>query len=217
MFWRKSRLPYTLCRDLQLNTKLADMSFTVFDTETTGFAIDSHDRLIEIGAVHVEQLTVTDKTFQTFSNPSREIPAAISKLTSIEQHHVDNAPTPLEAIEKYFQFVDEHESNGWVGHHLQFDTLILKKELQREKHLYDIPSTFDTFELIEYLMPNSPHLDLEAYANRFGTPIFERHRALGDALTTAHLFVEIIKRLEQCGIKTFADLLRIKQKSLISL
>lgn len=217
MFGRKNRLPYTLSQSLQLDAKLADMSFTVFDTETTGFSIDSHDRLIEIGAVHVEQLEVTNRTFQTFANPSREIPAHISKLTSIEQHHVENAPKPLEAIKKYFQFVEENKSNGWVGHRLQFDTMVLKKELHRERHIYKTPSTFDTYELIDYMAPNLQGLDLEDYAACFGTPTFERHRALGDALTTAHLFVEIVKRLEQRGITTFADLLRTKNKHLILL
>lgn len=217
MFWKKNRLPYKLCKSVQLDTKLSDMSFTVFDTETTGFSIESYDRIIEIGAVHIENLVVTDTTFQTFIDPSREIPHHISKLTSIEQHHVDNAPMPLAAIEQYFQFVEATKSNGWVGHHLQFDTRVLQKALHRENHMYDIPSTFDTFELIDYLFPNSEHLDLEAYATKLGTPIFERHRALGDALTTAHLFVEIVKRLEKYGITTLSDLLRIKPKHLISL
>lgn len=217
MFWRKNRLSYTLCQPLHVNTKLKDMSFIVFDTETTGFSIETHDRLIEIGAVLVEKLTVTDEIFQTFVNPSCEIPAHISELTSIEQRHVDNAPSALEAIQQYFQFVEATGSNGWVGHHLQFDTMILKKELQREKYSCDFPPTFDTFNLIEYLQPNSKHLNLEGYATFFDTPIFERHRALGDALTTAHLFVKLIKRLEENNITTFGDLLRMKHKHSISL
>ncbi|MDS9472941.1 PolC-type DNA polymerase III [Sporosarcina pasteurii] len=217
MFGRKKRLPYTLSESLQLSTKLTDMSFTVFDTETTGFAIETHDRLIEIGAVHVEQMEVTDKTFQTFANPSREIPAHITTLTSIEQHHVKDAPNSLEAIKNYFQFVEDNNSNCWVGHHLTFDTMVIKKELHRAKHSVELPSTFDTYELIEHIMPKLKALDLEEYAKLFGTKIFERHRALGDALTTAHLFVEIIKRLERKGITTLADLLRIKNKRLILL
>ncbi len=217
MFWRKSRLPYQLSQPLQLDTKLSEMPFTVFDTETTGFSIDSHDRLIEIGAVHIEQLEVTDRTFQTFTNPSRSIPVHISELTSIEQHQVDQAPTSFEGIKNYFQFVEENRSYGWIGHHLQFDTKVIQKELQRANYIYKPPSTFDTFELIQHLLPNAERLDLEQYAAIFGTPMFERHRALGDALTTAHLFVEIIKQLEKQGITTLADLLRIKNNHVILL
>ena len=210
MFWRKKRLHYELSQPLQLDTKLADMSFTVFDTETTGFSIDSYDRLIEIGAVHVEQLEVTNRTFHTFVNPTREIPAHITELTSIEQRHVDQAPTSLEAIKNYFQFVEDNKSSGWIGHRLKFDTRVIKKELERAKHTYEEPSNFDTLDLIDYITPSSNQRDLEEYAITFGTKTFERHRALGDALTTAHLFVEILKQLEHRGITTLSHLIRLK-------
>src|SRR5690606_735624 len=146
---------------------------TVFDTETTGFSIDSHDRLIEIGAVHIEELEVTDKTFQSYANPSCEIPAHISKLTSIEQHHVEDAPNSLEAIKSYFQFVEDNNSHSLVGHHLNFDTRVIKKELHRAKYSYEMPSAFDTYELIKYLIPNLKSLDLVEYAQLFGTKVFE--------------------------------------------
>ena len=74
---------YELDRKPSLKTPLDELSFTVFDTETTGFAIGANDRLIEIGAVHVENLKVTDKVFQTFVNPNRLIPPNIIKLTNI--------------------------------------------------------------------------------------------------------------------------------------
>ena len=210
MFRRKKRLNYELSQPLQLDTKLANMSFTVFDTETTGFSIDSDDRLIEIGAVHVEQLEVTNRTFQTFVNPTRDIPVHITELTSIEQLHVEQAPTSLEAIKSYFQFVEDNKSSGWIGHRLNFDTRVIKKELERAKHTYEEPSNFDTLDLIDYIAPSSHQRDLEDYAIIFGTKIFERHRALGDALTTAHLFVEILKLLEQRGVTTLSHLIRLK-------
>ena len=215
MFWRKKQLNYQLDRALQLNTPIQDMSFTIFDTETTGFAIGSDDGLIEIGAVHVERLEVTDRTFQTFVNPARQLPVHITKLTSIEQQHVDDAPSPVCAIESYFKFSEESQSDGWIGHHLDFDMLVLKKELARANYTYRQPSSFDTMNFIHYLHPTSDQLDLDDYAKFFGTKRFQRHRALGDALTTAHLFVELVKQLEGKGITTLADLIRIKKREMI--
>ncbi|WP_421721822.1 exonuclease domain-containing protein [Anaerobacillus alkaliphilus] len=49
--------------------------------ETTSFTIGASDRLIEIGAVYVENLTVTDKTFQTYVNPKRALPETIVEFT----------------------------------------------------------------------------------------------------------------------------------------
>ncbi|MEK3935626.1 exonuclease domain-containing protein [Sporosarcina sp. FSL W7-1349] len=210
MFWRKKRLPYELQQPFQLDTKLRDLSFTVFDTETTGFSIASRDRLIEIGAVHVEGFYVTDRVFQTFVNPDRDIPEHITKLTSISQRDVEGAPSSLEAIEAYFQFVEANQSGGWVGHHISFDEMVLKNELHREKLTFDPPSSFDTMDLINHLNPTWDQQDLENYATVFGSRTFERHRALGDALTTAHLFVEVLRCLEERGITTLADLLRLR-------
>ncbi len=215
MFWRKQRLNYKLDQSFLLDTKLRDMPFTVFDTETTGFSIAADDGLIEIGAVLVQKLEVTDHVFQTFVKPSSAIPEHITKLTSIEQHHVENAPTPLEAIERYFQFTEDTKSGGWIGHHVSFDTLVIKKELRRVNCSYEEPSSFDTIDLINYLNPSWDQQDLEEYARIFGTRTFERHRALGDALTTAHLFIELLKRLENKGILTLADLIRLKHSKLL--
>lgn len=210
MFWRKKKLTYELQQPLHLDTQLQDMSFTVFDTETTGFAIGADDRLIEIGAVQVDGFQVTNRVFQSFVNPLREIPPTICKLTNIQQSQVDTAPLPLPAIEEYFAFIEENKSAGWVGHHVSFDEMVIKKELGRQKCVFQSPTSFDTMHLIRYLDPASEQQDLEDYAKMFGTEVFERHRALGDALTTAHVFTELLKKLDRQGIKTLGDLLRIK-------
>lgn len=212
MFWLKKRLNHKLDQSLQLNTPIREMSFTVFDTETTGFSIGSKDRLIEIGAVQVTNMEVTDHTFQTFVNPMRDIPANITKLTSIEQYHVDEAPLALEAIEDYFCFMEKNDSKGWVGHCLSFDAMVIRKELNREKYTFEQPMAFDTQDLINYLYPSWDLRDLEEYANAFGTKVFTRHRALGDALTTAFMFVELLNRVEDKGVTTFSQLNRITNR-----
>lgn len=210
MFWKKKKLTYELQQSLHLDTPLRKMNFTVFDTETTGFAIGANDRMIEIGAVQVEGFEVTDHTFQTFVNPLREIPENIVELTSIQQSQVDTAPASLEAIESYFAFIERNKSAGWVGHHVSFDEMVIKKELGRQKCTFETPTSFDTMHIINYLDPTGEQQDLEQYAQLFGTEVFERHRALGDALTTAHVFTALLKKLEQQGVHTLADLLRIR-------
>ncbi|MCG7335894.1 3'-5' exonuclease [Sporosarcina sp. ACRSM] len=213
MFGKKKRLNIQLDYAIRLDTRIQDMAFTVIDTETTGFAIGAKDGLIEIGAVHIEQLEVTDSTFQTFVNPARSIPHHITNLTSIEQVHIDYAPSSLEAIGQLFEFMGTCQSVSWIGHHISFDQLVLKKELARANYTYKEPLSFDTMDLIRYLYPTSDQLDLDEYARLFGTKRFQRHRALGDALSTAHLFVELVKRLEKKNITTISDLMRIKNGS----
>lgn len=200
---------YELDRKPSLSTPLERLSFTVFDTETTGFAIGATDRLIEIGAVHVENLMVTDKTFQTYVNPHRLIPEEIVSLTGIDNEMVKGAPEALQAIEDYFSFVSSCESDGLVGHYISFDLMVLKKELAREKYSFDSPLVFDTLDLIGYLNPSWDMRDLEHYAKTFSTNIYQRHSAIGDALTTAHLFCELLKLIQARGKNTLGDLLVI--------
>lgn len=212
IFWKKKSLHYQLNNELPLNTPLKELSFTVFDTETTGFAVGSRDRMIEIGAVQVQGLEVTDHTFQTYVNPEREIPDSIQTLTGIKPSDVEGAPLALEAIESFYQFIEQHDSGGWVGHYLDFDIMVLKKELARHKLTFDEPTYIDTLDVIGYLNPSWDMRDLSHYAIQFGSKLFERHSALGDARTTAHLLVELLYHIGDRGKLTLGDLIEITKK-----
>ena len=67
-----------------------DDTYIVFDIETTGFS-SIRDRIIEIGAVKVENGKITDR-FSTFVNPERPIPFEITNLTSITDERVMDSP-----------------------------------------------------------------------------------------------------------------------------
>lgn len=212
IFWKKKSLHYQLNNELPLNTPLKELSFTVFDTETTGFAVGSRDRMIEIGAVQVQGLEVTDHTFQTYVNPEREIPDSIQTLTGIKPSDIEGAPLALEAIESFYQFIEQYDSGGWVGHYLDFDIMVLKKELARHKLTFDEPTYIDTLDVIGYLNPSWDMRDLSHYAIQFGSKLFERHSALGDARTTAHLLVELLYHIGDRGKLTLGDLIEITKK-----
>ncbi|GAE33653.1 3'-5' exonuclease [Halalkalibacter akibai] len=210
MFWRKPLLPAVpLNKEIPLNTHFSNLTFTVFDTETTGFAVGASDRIIEIGAVQVKDRMVLDKTFQSYVNPEREIPPNITALTGITTKTVEQAPPFIEVIKDFFQYVKEGEANIWVGHYASFDLLALKKEIARNQYRVDFPICLDTLDMIGYLSPAKHMLDLEIYASQFGSRIYERHQALGDALTTAHLFCELLFHLEDRGKNTLGDLIEI--------
>ncbi|GAE28495.1 hypothetical protein JCM9140_4739 [Halalkalibacter wakoensis JCM 9140] len=213
MFWKTPLLSVTKT-ETPLNTPISDLTFTVFDTETTGFAVGAQDRMIEIGAVQVKNKEVQEaETFQMHVNPNRNIPKEITELTGISNETIEHAPTSLEAIQSFIDFNKKTNSAIWVGHYVSFDLLVLKKELQRHQYRIEIPTTIDTLDLIGYLSPSKIMHDLENYASQFGTRIYSRHEALGDALTTAHLFCDLLYHLENRGKYTYADLLDISDLS----
>lgn len=207
MFLKRNFFQYKLKDQIPLSIPLKDLNFTVLDTETTGFAVDKNDRLIEIGAVNIHHLEVSQAIFHTYVNPNREIPEHIVQLTGIHQEKIKDAPPALDAIQSLFSFSEKQQTSCMVGHHVEFDLTVLKEELLRENYLFHQPISMDTVDLIRILYPTLEHRDLDQYALLFNTPIFERHTAIGDALTTAHLFVELIKQLETRGFKTWGDLI----------
>ena len=72
------------------------------DLETTGLQ-PGRDRILEIGAVKVEDGRVTD-TFCMFINPRMEIPEYIQQLTGITQDMVRDGVMAEEAFCQFHEF-----------------------------------------------------------------------------------------------------------------
>ncbi|WP_175990726.1 PolC-type DNA polymerase III [Bacillus sp. Marseille-Q1617] len=197
---------------IPMNRAIEEITFIVFDTETTGFRVNAGDQLLEIGAVRVEGYNVKDKmTFQSFSNPNRLISQEISDLTGIGSNDVEGAPSAQEAIRDFFDFLSENKADCLVGHYVSFDELVLKSELKRTGSHLQIDPSIDTLNLIGYLAPSYDMRDLERYAQLFGTRMYPRHRAVNDALTTAYLFVELLELLRDRKVDTWGELLRVSR------
>lgn len=218
MFFQRKSISCPLTyRDIPLSTPLEKLHFVVVDTETTGFHVSSTDRLIEIGAVPIQGFEVLEKqTFQTYVNPKRQISREISDLTSISEEMVKNAPEALEAIKRFFDFVESWETICLIGHYISFDSLVLKSELKRANYSLKNLYTIDTLDLIGFMAPSYDMRDLERYAKIFGTRIYDRHSALGDALTTAYLFTELLWQFQQRGYHTWGELIKATDNNIRS-
>ncbi|QFT90898.1 DNA polymerase III PolC-type [Bacillus sp. THAF10] len=208
-FAKKNYFPSNLAENIPLSTPVDKLEFTVFDTETTGFNVAKHDRIIELAAVKIRNLEVEEeRAIQTYINPGRHIPREITDLTGITEEHVKGAPTAFEAIASLTTMAGG-TSACYIGHYIAFDMQAIKSELKRENFTWKNPQTIDTLNLIGYIAPSYDMRDLEKYARNFGTRIYQRHSALGDALTTAYLCVELLHHCADRGCKTWGDLIRI--------
>ncbi|WP_256816389.1 PolC-type DNA polymerase III [Cytobacillus sp. Bac17] len=219
MFFLRKNVTCSLTyENIPLSTPLEDLSFIVFDTETTGFQVSATDRIIEIGAVPVKGFQVQEKDlFQTYVNPKRQISREIRELTSISDDLVKDAPQALEAILSFFDYVESREAVCLVGHYVGFDALAIKSEFKREKLALKNFLTIDTLDLIGFIAPSYDMRDLERYAMAFGTRIYDRHSAVGDALTTAYLYVELLFQFQQRGHKTWGELIKATDSQMRSL
>lgn len=219
MFFQRKNISCPLTYEkIPLSTLIDDLTFIVFDTETTGFQVATSDRLIEIGAVPVNGLKVMENDrFQTYVNPQRQISREIIELTSITNEQVSGAPVASEAIFDFFDYVKSHGAICLVGHYVGFDHLVLKSELKREKLALKKLFTIDTLDLIGFIAPSYDMRDLERYAMAFGTRIYDRHSAIGDALTTAYLFTELLQQFKDRGHTTWGELIKATDSQMRSM
>lgn len=174
--------------------------FVVFDLETTGLSYDKN-RIIEIGAVKIENGEITDR-FSTFVNPEVPIPFKIVTLTHITDEMVKDAP-PIEQVLP--SFVDFIKGTILVAHNATFDTGFIRANMQRMGMEYDFTSV-DTMGISRVLFPDSKKHTLDVLCKRMGIVLGNHHRAVDDAEATAGIFIKMLKKLHEMEIDTLGKI-----------
>ena len=165
-----------------------------FDLETTGFS-PVKDKIIEIGAVKVEEGKITDK-FSTFVNPKVPIPFEITRLTSITDEMVMNAPTIEEVLPEFLEFID---GAALVAHNAGFDVGFIEQNCRYQDIQPDFTSV-DTVALARILLPTLSKYKLNIVAKALNISLENHHRAVDDAGATAEIFVKMIPLLKEQGV-----------------
>ncbi len=178
---------------------LRDLTFVVFDSETTGLD-PRKDAVVQLGAVRiVNGRVIASETFESLVNPERPIPAQSTKVHGINDAMVADAPT-FAQVSKAFQ---TYTGNAvLVAHNAPFDMAFLN----RENGGFQNP-VMDTVHLSAIVFGGSAVHTLDALCERLevGIPDNLRHTALGDAMATAHAFAAMLPILEARGFRTFAE------------
>ncbi|EMS80076.1 3'-5' exonuclease [Desulfotignum phosphitoxidans] len=193
-----------------LKTRLTDLSYTVFDTETTGLNPEGGDEIISMGAVRiVNNRLLSDEVFEELVNPGRDIPVASYRIHGIH-HEMVAEKDPIELVlPRFRQFVAD---TVLVGHNIAFDMKLikLKEKITRIKFANPV---LDTLLLSAFLHPIHEQHDMENIAQRLGISMISRHTAFGDALTTAQIFLKLIPILNSNGILTLEDAIHTSKNS----
>lgn len=164
-----------------------DHSIAVIDFETTGMSPAYGDRPTEVAIVLVEHGEVTAQ-YQSLMNPGVRIPAFITELTGITNAMVQAAPPVEQVMAEAARFVGERPL---VAHNASFDRKYWQAELTRLGLPADHPFAC-TVLLARRLLPQAPNHRLGTLAQHLALPDTGRaHRALADALTTAHLLCHL--------------------------
>ncbi|MEZ5345806.1 MAG: exonuclease domain-containing protein [Pyrinomonadaceae bacterium] len=189
------------------NRLLDETDFVVFDLETTG-AKTPPCRVTEIGAYRVSGRKIVDE-FQTLINPEVPIPEFIVGLTKITDEMVKDAPKFAEVAPRFMEFVGDAVL---VAHNAPFDMRFLNHEISliHFNHRVANPSLC-TVRLSRKLVPEVDNHRLNTVANYYSIDLTDHHRASADALATAKIFINLLEKLDEKGVKDLDGARRIKR------
>ena len=167
--------------------------FIILDTETTGLEVHQGHRIIEIGAVLLNDRKKSEEHFHTYLNPSRLIDEEASKVHGIMNEDLLDKPYFEEVAEEFLEFID---GSTLVIHNAAFDVGFLNHELKLASSKYpmleDICEIEDSLALAKDKFPGQRN-SLDALASRFDISGYDRtfHGALLDANILADVYMSL--------------------------
>ena len=204
--------------------------YIVLDTETTGLEVKQGHRVIEIGAVLLNDRKKSDIHFHSYLNPSRLIDEEASKVHGITNADLENKPSFDEIAEEFIEFI---EGSTLVIHNAPFDVGFLNQELKLASTsfpmLEDICEIEDSLSLARDKYPGQRN-SLDALAVRYDISGYDRtfHGALLDANILADVYMRLTggqskfefdsngvsnainaKKVKKNNIEEFSDLVSI--------
>jgi DNA polymerase III subunit epsilon len=192
---------------------LAELAFTVFDTETTGLNPSEGDEIIAIGAVRIlNTRLLRDEIFDQRINPRRPVSPESQAIHGISMEMLRDEP-PLEVVlPRFGRFAEE---TVLVGHNAAFDMRFLQLAERRSRVRFAHP-VLDTLLLSAVIQPEQEDHRLEAIAERLGVPVIGRHTSLGDAVLTGQVFVRLLPLLAAQGITTLGEAREASQRTMLA-
>ena len=190
--------------------KLSELSYTVFDTETTGLNPREGDEIIQVGASRiVNNKLLRGEYFDQLIDPQRKLSAASTAIHGITMEMLRGQPVIGVVLPAFHSFAAE---TVLVAHNAAFDMRFLQLKEEATGCRFDHP-VLDTLLLSAVIHPNQESHRLEAIAERFGIPIIGRHTAMGDAIVTGEVFLRMIPLLADMGIVTLRQAIEASQKT----
>ena len=190
--------------------RLADLAYTVFDTETTGLAPSAGDAILQIGATRIVAGKLRrEDCFEQLVNPRRDIPAAGIAIHGIRPEMVADAPSIDTVLPAFHAFAAD---TVLVAHNAAFDMRFLQLQEAPTGVVFE-QAVLDTLLLSAVVHPQQASHGLEAIAARLGVAMLGRHTALGDAMVTAEIFLKLIPLLAERGIHTLGQAREAAQKT----
>jgi DNA polymerase-3 subunit epsilon len=180
-------------------TPLAALTFTVFDTETTGLSPSGGDEIISIGAVRIVNGRLLEhEHFDRLVRPRRAVGEQALAVHGIGDEMLRGEPPIEQVLPAFARFAAD---TVLVAHNAAFDMRFLELARERTGVAFTQP-VLDTLLLSEAVHPAHGEHEhhLEQIASRLGVDVHGRHTALGDAIVTGEVLLKLLPLLAARGV-----------------
>ena len=174
-------------KSCELKQYLKDNEFVVFDLETTGLDYLTC-KVTEIGAVKIKDGKISE-VFSTFINPQVPISAEITKLTSITDDMVKDAPLLEDVIPDFYKFCN---NTTLVAQNTSFDFSFIDYNSRKINYIFENTKE-DTIVIAKKYIKGLKNYKLKTIAEYLKIPLINAHRAINDALCTAKVFLSLVE------------------------
>ena len=183
----------------------------VIDLETTGLD-PRRDHIVSYGAVPIRDGRVrTAESVYGLVRVPGDVPGSSIRFHNLRTQDLDGAPPLADCVATLDALIDDHPV---VAHCAWVERSFLRKAFRRSHRRFP-RAIVDTAVLAHHVLDLDVDPErvvaLEHAATAMGLPVHSPHHALGDAVTTASLFIALAGRLERDHRLTTAALLRMSQ------
>ena len=185
--------------------------FVVLDLETTGLDL-RRDEIVSFGAVVVRDgRAVAATAVYGLVRPERPVPPSAALVHALRPGDLAGAPSLAERVP---DLVDLLRGRVLVAHSAWVEQAFLARALApaglRPAALVVDTAALAREELVVRSERGEPQLEQVAAALRM--PVHTRHHALGDALTTATVFLALVARLDARSPQTVGTLTALSRR-----
>jgi DNA polymerase-3 subunit epsilon len=198
--------------------QISEVSFTVFDTETTGLDYNKGDKILSVSGVKVKNYEVLkDDKLDEFCDPLVEIKSENEQIHHISNRMVRGKPNIYELEEKIRSFF---KKSVLVAHNVKFDCNFLISNLahtELESRVREAVKV-DTVFFAAGVYPELKTYELSELCNQLDISHHDqlRHSSLGDSIITARLFIHLLKKSKVQNIKEILNISKFGQKVLLN-
>ena len=170
------------------------MKEIILDTETTGISIKEGHRIVEIGCIELDNLSLTKKNFHCYLNPERKVSEKALEVHGYTDEFLAKQKKFNEVSDEFLNFIKDKRL---IIHNSEFDLAHLNNELflLGKKKLTN--QVIDTLVLAREKFPGSP-VSLDALCKKYRIDNSKRtkHTALVDCDLLSKVYINLIDQKE---------------------